>query len=156
MPTWGDDSDDPDIESFTETDVDEGSEGLSRQLSVSTGVFEAGDLSLMDDTEEEQVIDLPRQSTSLGSANADTSSSPPLTPTVSPNPTGIPFPSRPGPAVREREEQIEDDSFESIDVPLPQAANIRHRSRSSGDQTVLAARSPAWASGGTSTDSDAI
>jgi hypothetical protein len=144
VPTWGDDSDHPDIESFTETDVDGGSDGLSRQLSVSTGVFEAGDLSLTTDTDEE-VVDLPRQTSPSRSADASSppsrsahaeTSSPPLTPTVSLNP-GIPFPR---PESSRDQEQIEVDSFESIDVPLPRAASIRHRSRSSGDQTVLGAR----------------
>lgn len=130
MPTWGNDSDDPDIESFTETDVDEGSDGLSRQLSVSTGAFDAGDLSLTSDAEDE-VIDLPRPSPPEGSSGANPSASPPLTPTVSLNPAGIQFP---------RAEQVEEDNFESIDVPLSCAASPRHRSRSDGDQTVFAGR----------------
>lgn len=130
MPTWGDDSDDPDIESFTETDVDESSNGLSRQLSVSTGVFEVGDLSLTMDAEDE-VSKLPHPSPQEGSASAYTSSSPPLTPTVPLNSAGIRFP---------RTEQVEEDSFERIDVPVPHAASPRHRSMWSGDQTVLAAR----------------
>ncbi|GHJ89389.1 hypothetical protein NliqN6_5791 [Naganishia liquefaciens] len=136
VPTWGDDSDDPDIESFTETDVDEGSDGLSRQSSVSEGVFQAEGLSLASDAEEE-VVDLPRQVLPLGSA-ADTPSSPPLTPTVSVPPERVRFPRTEGDA-RDGAEAREH-GFESIDVPSLGMTSPRHRSKPSGNQTILAGR----------------
>ena len=136
VPTWGDDSDDPDIESFTETDVDEGSDGLSRQSSVSEGVFQAEGLSLASDAEEE-VVDLPRQVLPLGSA-ADTPSSPPLTPTVSVPPERVRFPRTEGDA-RDGTEAREH-GFESIDVPSLGMTSPRHRSKPSGNQTILAGR----------------
>jgi hypothetical protein len=97
------------------------------------GRDEAEDLSLTTDTKGE-AVDLPRQSPPSRSA-AD-ASSPPSTPTVSLS-SGTPFPRPVSPL---NEEQMEEDRLGSIDVPLSRESSARHRSRSSGDQTVLGVR----------------
>lgn len=133
MPTWGDDSDEPDIESFTETDVDEESTGLTRQLSAST-FAEVGEISASRDA---------------GAAGAQPTGSPPVnvgvpitnppTPSVSTvSSPGIPFPRQEAPGSASPEPFDVEDSFDSIGMPSSYVQRSpRHRSTSSGDRTVV-------------------
>lgn len=128
---WGDDSDEPDIESFTETDVDEESTGLSRQLSASTLALEA-DTSRDADPQGALVPAAPPSAANIERAG------PPLRPTF-PGAvgSGIPFPVQEAQAattVSPEPSDDVDDSFDGVRVPSP--ASPRHRSRSSGDRTV--------------------
>ncbi|KAI5451359.1 Cysteine protease atg4 [Naganishia albida] len=131
VPTWGDDSDEPDIESFTETDVDEESTGLSRQLSASTLALEA-DTSRDADPQGALVPAAPPSAANIERAG------PPLRPTF-PGAvgSGIPFPVQEAQAatnVSPEPSDDVDDSFDGVRVPSP--ASPRHRSRSSGDRTL--------------------
>ncbi|KAJ9126012.1 hypothetical protein QFC24_002284 [Naganishia onofrii] len=173
VPTWNDDSDDPDIESFTDTDMEEDSldvpsspstvaldlppsrpNDIERPLAeLSTGVeYEDGD---------QVILAAPgtAKSASLINERADTASpylvvcepSPPPTPTLSASQRGYTRPvntpdSQPtqcdsSPAAPEAldSESVMEESFDSVDVPLPMThptSNSRHRSNSSGSHTL--------------------